>query len=141
MRILFDTNVILDALMNRQPHATHALSLMALVEQGRLNGIIGATTLTTIFYLISRALDSAHALKHVRTLLEIFEVASVGRAVLSDSLELAFPDYEDAVIHESAKHAGAEGIVTRDQRGFTNATLRVYSPEELHRILDSLANS
>jgi hypothetical protein len=43
--------------------------------------------------------------------LSLFDVAPVTRAVLTDALDLAFADYEDAVLHESARHAGAEAIV------------------------------
>ncbi len=54
MRILFYTNVILDALLWREPHATSAARLMTHVERHRVTGLLGATTVTTIHSLLRR---------------------------------------------------------------------------------------
>jgi hypothetical protein len=67
----------------------------------------------------------------VETLLSICEVATVGEEVLREALLLGFADFEDAVLHEAARRARAQGIVTRDQDGFKRAELPVYTPGEL----------
>jgi predicted nucleic acid-binding protein len=138
LRILFDTNVVLDVLLNRQPHAMTAAQLMAYVEQGRIQGLVAATTVTTIHYLATKSGGSEAAAAHVEALLSLFDVAAVDRTVLSDALSLSFADYEDAVVHEAARHAGAMGIVTRDREGFGKATLRIYAPHELLKMLQAL---
>jgi hypothetical protein len=71
----------------------------------------------------------------------LFDVAPVTRAVLTDALDLDFPDYEDAVLHEAARHAGAEAIVTRDPKGFAKARLKVYRPDELLRFIQATPQS
>lgn len=131
MRILFDTNVILDALLYRQPFAIAASRLLQHVEQGRLDGILCATSAPTIYYLASRAVGEAQARSFIPVLLHTFEIAPVGRALLTDALTPEFPDYEDSVIHEAAKRMYADGIVTRNQRDFRNADVRIYTPDEL----------
>lgn len=137
MRVLFDTNVILDVLLARAPHVAPATALLDRVATQILDGLLGATTLTTIHYLATKAVGARAAQGHVRTLLGLFEVAPVTRAVLTDALDLDFPDFEDAVLHEAARHAGAEAIVTRDPKGFVKARLKLYAPEELLRFLDA----
>lgn len=136
MRILFDTNVVLDVMLNREPHAETSAEILSRVESGDLTGCICATTVTTIHYLASRAVGSEQALVEVRKLLSLFEIASVNRVVLETALDLGFPDFEDAVLHEAAREVDAQGIVTRNPRHFKNATLPVYSPEELSRALE-----
>jgi len=138
VRILFDTNVVLDVLLNRLPHFAAAAELMAEVHDRRIDGLLGATTVTTIHYLATKAVGPAQAAKHVATLLSLFDVASVGRATLTGALGLNFPDYEDAVLHEAARHAAATGIVTRDAKGFAPSTLTVYTPDELLRVVRAL---
>lgn len=138
MRILFDTNVVLDVLLKRAPHARVAAGLLARVERRQLVGLLGATSLTTLHYLLRKASGDAGAPTHVRRLLELFEVAAVTRPVLEGALDLGFRDFEDAVLHESALLAGAEGVATRDPEGFRKATLRVYRPDELLAALASL---
>lgn len=135
MRVLFDTNVILDVLLARVPHAVPATALLDRVAAKDLDGVLGATTVTTIHYLATKAVGPVPAQRHVRTLLGLFDVAPMTRSVLTDALDLGFPDYEDAVLHEAARHAGAQAILTRDRKGFANAKLTVYAPEELLRLM------
>lgn len=56
MKILFDTNIILDVFLARQPFLENSTKLFAHVEQGKLEGVLGATTITTLYYLISKQL-------------------------------------------------------------------------------------
>jgi len=131
VKVLLDTNVILDVLLEREPHAAGSAAVLGVVESGLLTGLIGATTITTVYYLIEKALGARRARKHVETLLSLCEVAPVGEDVLREALARGFPDYEDAVLYEAARHARAQGIVTRDQAGFKRADLPVYTPGEL----------
>ena len=135
MRVLFDTNVILDVLLARIPHVAPATALLDRVSARTLDGLLGATTVTTIHYLATKTVGPRAAQGHIRTLLSMFEVAPVTRAVLTDALNLKFADYEDAVLHEAARHAGAEAIVTRDAKGFSRGRLKLYAPDELLRFL------
>lgn len=137
MRVLFDTNVILDVLLARAPHAAPATTLLDLVARKELDGWLGATTLTTIFYLVAKAATAAQARRHVDTLLDVFEIAPVTRPVLAEALELGFKDYEDAVLYAAARQAGATAIVTRDPAGFSGGKLRVYLPAELLRLVEA----
>ena len=128
MRILIDTNVVLDVLMARQPHVDHALAIFSLVDSGRVRGVLGATTITTVFYLATKGVGVAQARLHVRSLLDLFDVASLDRAVLVAALEAGFDDFEDGVLHEAAAVAGVDAVVTRDGAGFAAASLPVFTP-------------
>lgn len=131
MKVLFDTNVVLDHLLERQPHVDSAEQLLSLVDGGKLEGIICSTTATTIHYLASKAVGASAALEYLRSLLAIFDVACVDREVLRTALDLGFADFEDAVVHEAARHAGAAAIVTRDSHDFARSQLPVFSSVEL----------
>lgn len=129
MRVLVDTNVVLDVLMAREPHVQHALALFAAVESGLVQGVLGATCLTTVFNLAAKAVGAVAARRHVRALLDLFDVAAVDRTVVVRALDAGFSDFEDAVLHEAARAAGVDAIVTRDSGGFAAATLPVFAPD------------
>jgi len=131
MKVLFDTNVVLDVLLARAPHSDVAVQLFNLVDRGRLQGVLCATTITTIHYLATKAAGRAQAKKHLLELMAMFEIAPVDQTVLSQAIELNLPDFEDAVLHESARAFGVAGIVTRNTKDFRGATLPVFSPKEL----------
>ena len=140
MKILFDTNIILDVFLARQPFLKNAAKLFAKVEQGKLIGILGATTITTLYYLISKQLGEKGTKQVIEKLLNLFEIGSVDHFVLRTSLSMDFPDYEDTVLYQVAIHNEAQGILTRDRQGFKKGTLPVYSPEELLNSIDLLEN-
>lgn len=137
MRVLFDTNVVLDLLLDRRPFSAVAARLVGRVEHREIEGYLGATTVTTIHYLLRKALGAPMALQSVRQLLALFTVAPVDDRTLSLALDLPFADFEDAALHEAARLASVEGIVTRNGSDFRGATLPVYAPEELEAILAS----
>jgi predicted nucleic acid-binding protein len=131
MRVMFDTNVILDLLLDREPFVQEAKPLIAKVEQGVISGVLCATTVTTIHYLLGRSLGKSRTSEVIGSLLKLFEVASVTRAVLEDALEADDRDYEDAVLYKSAYHSGVDLIVTRDRSGFGKVDMPVMNPKEL----------
>lgn len=140
MRVLFDTNVVLDVLWARAPHAAAATALIDHVARKELDGLLAATSVTTIFYLAEKASTTAEARRHVDALLDLFDIAAVTRGVLTDALALRSSNYEDAVVHEAARHAGATAVVTRDAKGFAGASLGVYHPAELMRLVRAAAD-
>ena len=131
MRVLFDTNVVLDVVLKRTPFADAAGYLFDLIDSGQLGGILAPTTLTTVSYFIEKDRSAAVARETLRRLAGRFEVATVGRAVVEDALALEFSDFEDSVLHEAARHAGASAIVTRNVEDFAAGSISIYEPNEL----------
>jgi predicted nucleic acid-binding protein len=131
VKVLFDTNVVLDVLLAKEPHAGVAARLFTLVDNERIDGAVCATTVTTVAYVATKAVGGKQAKKLLRQLLDLFAVAPVDRDVIEAALRLDFVDTEDAVVHEAARAWGAAGIVTRNGRDFARASLPVLEPEEL----------
>lgn len=134
MKILLDTNIVLDLLMDRMPYSDAAVELFSKVEDGTVTGYLCGTTITTVYYLASKALGAARAQEEIKKLLTLFEVAPVNRLVLESALVVDFNDFEDAVIHEAACHAGADAIVTRNQKDYRKSRISVYTSSEMAKI-------
>ncbi len=131
MKVLFDTNVVLDLLLEREPFVHPVASLFSMVERGDLTGCLCATIITTLNYLASKAVGRKKAQIEIQKLLTLFEIAPVNRSVLHAALLSGFSDYEDGVIHEAACFIEADGIITRDFKGFKKSRIQIYSPAEL----------
>ncbi len=130
MIVLFDTDVILDLLLDRDPFAEAAAQIFSKIEKGSMTGYICATTVTTIHYLATKVVGASKAKKSMRTLLSLLEVAPVNRAVLESALEGTYDDFEDGVVSEAASHVGAKAIITRNIRHYRNSTVPAYLPTE-----------
>jgi predicted nucleic acid-binding protein len=141
MKVLFDTNVILDVLLDREPFSNDASFLLSKVEQFEITGFICATTVTTIHYIIRKALGAQAASRHIRSLLSLFTIAPVNSVVLENAAMSKFEDFEDAVLHEAACHAGVKYIVTRNMGDFKNSKLPIFEPREFINAIESLKNN
>lgn len=130
MRILVDTNVVLDLLLSREPFVHQAAEIFTMVERSEIEGLLCATTLTTVDYLLGQSLSKDKTRSAIRRLLSLFEVAAVNRVVLEAASESPMRDFEDAVLAESASHAGAERIVTRNTSDFTKSPVTALDPAE-----------
>lgn len=135
MKILFDTNVVLDVLLTREPFAATAISLVAAVEQKVIQGFLCATTITTVDYLVTKAKDRAIAKQATQHLLHLFSVAEVNQSILQAAVGFPFEDFEDAVLYEAGCYAAVDGFVTRNIKDFKKAERPVYSPNELWAVM------
>lgn len=138
MKMLFDTNVILDVLIEREPFYLYSARCMASVEERKTEGWICSTTVTTIAYLLRKELTSDNASKHIESLLTLFDISTVNKKVLIEALHNGFTDYEDSVLAESAVVNNLEGIITRNKKDFKASKLPVYTPKEFLAILSQI---
>jgi len=135
LKVLFDTNIVLDVLMDRLPYSDAAVALFSKVEEGAIIGYLSGTTITTVFYLAMKVVGAVKAKEEIKKLLKLFEVAPVNRVVLESALLIDFTDFDAAVIHEAACQVGADAIVTRNKKDFKKSRVSVYSSEEMGTLL------
>ncbi|HIP46684.1 MAG TPA: PIN domain-containing protein [Campylobacterales bacterium] len=135
MKVLFDTNVVLDLLLDREPFSLEAEILFSKVEKKEIHGYLCATTMTTIHYLLSKSLPAKELSSALSSLFELFDIAMVNRQVLLAALKVDDVDFEDSVLYKSAYICGVDVIVARDQKGFKKSDIPVYPPKELIKFL------
>ena len=135
MKVLFDTNIILDVLLDRKPFVEFSSSLVSFVENKEIEGYLCATTITIIDYLVAKAHGRKKAKLTIHKLLSIFQIAEVNKDVLLLSTDSKFSDFEDAVQHYAGQLASVDSIVTRNNADFKQAEYPVYSPDELWGII------
>lgn len=135
MKVVFDTDVILDLLLDRAPFAESAVRVFSLAETGAVEGFACATSVTTVYYLAHRAVGRGRARALVDRLLGILAVAPVNRAVLASALGARVSDFEDAVVAEAGRSVGVDAVVTRNVRDYKQAGVTVYGPDDLLRAL------
>ncbi len=128
-RILFDTNVVLDVLLDRQPFVEASAAAWAAVETGNWKGMLAAHAVTTIHYLVQKDMGAVKTRQIISALLTVFDVAAVNGVVIQEALHLPLSDFEDAVTAVAARMAGCECIATRDPKGFRGSPVRALTPE------------
>ena len=138
MRVLIDTNIVLDYLLEREQFLKDAEALFNAIDSGQVIGYVTATTLTDIFYIARRQTRSVElARQAVSTTLAVMVIASVNRAILEAAFASELADFEDAVQIHCAVSQGLDAIVTRDTQDFSGSVIPVLSvPQLLKRLED-----
>lgn len=136
MKVVFDTNMILNAAMGRDGYE-QAQKLIQAVISGEVTGIITANTITDIHYIVKKRAGDEAAREVVRSTLDLFHVAPVDRKACETALVLQMSDYEDAVLAACSKEAGADFIATQDKGfiGSKGSPVAVLGPQDILRAL------
>lgn len=136
-RIMFDTNVLIDAEVPSRPSSDAAYALVMRVSVAPNGGCVCGTSLKDVYYVISKVQAESEAREYVRRLIEIFEVLPVDGDVCRHAATSDEPDFEDGLIRAAAELNGIDFIVTRDTEAFRHSTVRAVSAEECLEILGS----
>ncbi|MEC4893318.1 MAG: PIN domain-containing protein [Oscillatoria sp. PMC 1051.18] len=131
MKILLDTNVILDFALERQPFFNESEQVMALVEQNKIEGYVSASTYSDLYYLIRKAKSRELALDFLQKLNQVCQVATVDETVITIALTANLPDFEDAIQYSAATVNELEAIVTRNTQDYPNSTINIFTPGQL----------
>ncbi len=131
IKVLFDLNIILDVLQERESFYEMSAQLLAHAEAGKIQGFVSPHSLTTLFYLIQKDQSAAHAKVTITNLLQILKIASIDQSTIEQALSLPYKDFEDAVQMMAAVQCKADYLVTRNVKDFKPAPLSVIQPSEL----------
>ena len=135
MDVLLDSNVILDAILSREPWVASAATIWQAHVDGVLVCHVTASSITDIYYIVGRQTDATTARQSVRACLDTLHVLPVDGGILERAYQLNSGDFEDDVQIACAVAEGLDAIVTRDPRGFVDSPVPVLSPDELLRRL------
>ncbi len=131
MKVLIDTNVILDMVGKREPFFTAAAQLIFLSAEEKLEAYIPSNVVTDIYYIAYRHyMQESKARDMLRKLLKIIGVLAVGQRDCLRALDLPMGDYEDALLAACAKRVNADYIITRDMEHFKNSPVAPISPDD-----------
>jgi predicted nucleic acid-binding protein len=137
VRVLIDTNILLDFLLQREPFFQNADLLFQAIDSDRILGYVTATTLTDIYYIARRHTGSVEqARQAILETLTAMAICPVNRAVLESAFSSGLTDFEDAVQIACAVAQGLNAVVTRDT-DFSSTLISVLTVEEVMQQLEA----
>jgi predicted nucleic acid-binding protein len=132
MKILVDTNVILNVLLERPDFFVHSRAVFKLVEQRRISGYISASAFTDIFYLIKKDIKNLEKVYSIAdTLATIYTITPVFESTIKSALDLRWKDFEDAVQYTVARENNFDCIITRNRDDYEGSTIPCYTPSDI----------
>lgn len=131
MKVLIDTNVILDVLCNRAGFVEDSLKVFKYCEANQITGYISALSVPNIVYIMRKELDNGKIKEILTTLTSLFSVVDLRESDLVKATDLDFSDYEDALQSVCAVRAKVNYIVTRNIKDYKNSNVPAIKPAEL----------
>jgi len=128
-RILFDSDVIIDVMIQRQPFVLNSASALNTATNPDIEAYLAAHAVTNIFYILRQQLGIAKTLEILERLLQILKVATVNDSIIRSALKSTLTDFEDAVTSEAARVAGVELIITRNMNDYVTSPVPAVLPE------------
>nr|WP_263012886.1 PIN domain-containing protein [Ancylothrix sp. D3o] len=131
VKILIDTNVIMDVALERHPFFEDSNQVFTLVQQQKVEAYVSGSTFGDLYYLIRKNQGREGSLDFLRRLVTICRVATVNQDVINRSLSSNFRDFEDAIQYHTAIINNLEVIVTRNTQDYREASLQILTPTQL----------
>lgn len=132
MKVLIDTNVIIDALTSREPWNKSAETIFIMAANHMMDMYITASSAADIYYLVRKHLHSADSAKQVMgKLYSLVGILSVSGAECVDALASPVNDYEDAVVERVSAKANMDYIITRNVKNYQQGIVKAILPDNL----------
>lgn len=130
MRLLIDTNILLDVLMAREEHYMPSYAVWKSCEKGYAEGYISSLTFANIVYIMRRQLHYDEIDVLLRNMKNAFHFADLTLSELDEAAKMKWRDFEDAVQSATASRIHADYIITRNAKDFDGNGVRAITPEE-----------
>lgn len=136
MKILVDTNIILDVLLKREPHNKAAQVIMTKCAEREITGYLAAHSIPNIFYVLRKDYSQEERRRFIRNLCEIFRISDLNTEKIISAIDNEqFLDFEDCLQEECAAAETADFIVTRNLADFKQSRVKVIGPDEFVKLL------
>ncbi len=131
MKVLLDTNILIDFLTQRETFAESSTKIVKMCIAGKVSGAIAAHSFLNMFYILRKDYSVQDRRKLLKSLCDVFEVVSVDEAKIEDAISRDdFSDFEDCVQDECAEETLADYIITRNTKDFTASRVPAITPDD-----------
>jgi len=130
MKVVIDTNVVLDFALERVPFQDEAKKIFQAIDEHHITGYLLASAVTDIYYFISKAYGNEPATAFISHLVAITQIVAVDKELIQDSLQLDWSDFEDSLQFQGGKTVSAFAIITRNPKDFKASDIPVFTPSQ-----------
>jgi predicted nucleic acid-binding protein len=131
MRILLDTNIILDIALKRKPHYSNSSKLFQLIDNTDLKAFLTANSITDIYYIIKKEKENNIALEFIDNLIQIVDILDLNKEIIIKALQSGFQDFEDAIQSETSNLNKIDFIIIRNIKDFSKSEVKAITPKQL----------
>ena len=131
IKVFVDTNVVLDALTQRDMNYQSSLSFMRYIISGELKGYMCSKQITDLYYILKKyTLNDLQRRNLIKTVLKTFELLPLLKGDILATINTNMKDFEDAILDEVAKVNMIPYFVTNNIDDYKDSKSMVLTPDQ-----------
>ena len=130
MKLLIDTNVILDIVFQRNG-CDNSMKLFRKIRNNGDSAYITASSVTDLFYIIRKEVHNMERTYDImENIFKLVSVLSVTEKEIQDAFKLRWKDFEDCVQYMTGKNNAVDYVITANKKDYADAKLPVRTPSD-----------
>ena len=127
--IFIDTDVIIDFLIDREPHSREAAIIFTLIEQKKLKGYVSSLTFSNLYYVLRKIESHNKVIAKLDSISRLLTILKVDQQIIKFAIASGFPDFEDSIQYNCAlDYKKIDVLITRNIKDYKGSQIPVMTP-------------
>jgi len=127
--IFIDTDVIIDFLIDREPHSREAAIIFTLIEQKKLKGYVSSLTFSNLYYVLRKIESHNKVIAKLDSISRLLTILKVDQQIIKLAIASEFPDFEDSIQYNCALgYKKIDVLITRNIKDYKGSQIPVMTP-------------
>ena len=136
MKVLIDTNVMIDAITKRDNASSFSADVIAMCSSKKITGFAAPHSFSNLYYILRKEYSDKNRRVIIGEYCKILNVVSMNEDVINSALNNNnITDFEDAIQYACAESVGADYIVTRNVKDYGRSSIKAITPEKLMKLM------
>ena len=136
--IFIDTDVIIDFLIDREPHSREAAIIFTLIEQKKLKGFVSSLTFSNLYYVLRKIESHNKVIAKLDSISRLLTILKVDQQTIKNAISSGFTDFEDSIQYYCAQDfRKIDVIITRNIKDYKGSEISVMTPAEYLKMVSS----
>jgi len=136
--IFIDTDVIIDFLIDREPHSREAAIIFTLIEQKKLKGYVSSLTFSNLYYVLRKVESHNKVIVKLDTISRMFTILKVDQQTIKNAIASGFADFEDSIQYNCAlDYKKTDVLITRNIKDYKGSEIPVMTPSDYLKMVST----
>jgi len=136
--IFIDTDVIIDFLIDREPHSREAAIIFTLIEQKKLKGYVSSLTFSNLYYVLRKIESHNKVIAKLDSISRLFIILKVDQQTIKYAIASGFPDFEDSIQYNCAlDYKKIDVLITRNIKDYKGSEIPLMTPADYLKMVSS----
>ena len=136
--VFIDTDVIIDFLIDREPHSREAAIIFTLIEQKKLKGYVSSLTFSNLYYVLRKIESHNKVTAKLDSISRLLTILKVDQQIIKYAIASGFPDFEDSIQYNCAlDYKKIDVLITRNIKDYKGSQIPVMTPADYLKMVSS----